>query len=152
MPRPGVACRSWFESIGCFLHSSLLLKNSPVGPNGLLLPISASVSLLLYSLLFSLDANTPHNERHAGFFYPRLCTLALQIFSSLHFSSFFFSLLYITHYSPLLKTTTPFTQESNKKKKLSGLFLFFIFINKKIIIHLNGGNVTPIENRSWSIS
>ncbi|KAJ6427813.1 hypothetical protein OIU84_023253 [Salix udensis] len=34
MPRPGVACRNWLVSMGCFLHSSLLLKNSPVDPKG----------------------------------------------------------------------------------------------------------------------
>ncbi|KAJ6394978.1 hypothetical protein OIU77_024067 [Salix suchowensis] len=35
MPRPGVAWRNWLVSMGCFLHSSLLLKNSPVDPKGL---------------------------------------------------------------------------------------------------------------------
>ncbi|KAJ6416030.1 hypothetical protein OIU84_004761 [Salix udensis] len=51
MPRPGVAWRNWLVSIGCFLHSSLLLKNSPVDPNGF--PISLSLSLpLLFNLLF----------------------------------------------------------------------------------------------------
>ncbi|KAJ6711212.1 hypothetical protein OIU79_007627, partial [Salix purpurea] len=34
MPRPGVAWRNWLVSMGCFLHSSLLLKNSPVDPKG----------------------------------------------------------------------------------------------------------------------
>ncbi|CAF2115343.1 unnamed protein product [Brassica oleracea] len=28
------ACLIWFESIGCFLHSSLRRKNSPVVPKG----------------------------------------------------------------------------------------------------------------------
>ncbi|KAJ6706462.1 hypothetical protein OIU79_010999, partial [Salix purpurea] len=47
MPRPGVAWRNWLVSIGCFLHSSLLLKNSPVDPNGF--PITLSLSLCLFS-------------------------------------------------------------------------------------------------------
>ncbi|KAL2491071.1 hypothetical protein Adt_26699 [Abeliophyllum distichum] len=45
MPRPGVAWRHCFVIIGCFRHSSRLLKNSPVGPSGF------AIDILLISLM-----------------------------------------------------------------------------------------------------
>ncbi|KAJ6389580.1 hypothetical protein OIU77_027825, partial [Salix suchowensis] len=55
MPRPGVAWRNWLVSIGCFLHSSLLLKNSPVDPNGFPISLSLSASSLQFVFLTQLS-------------------------------------------------------------------------------------------------
>ncbi|KAF3498927.1 hypothetical protein DY000_02057688 [Brassica cretica] len=45
--RPGRACLIWFESIGCFLHSSLRRKNSPVVPKGFAIFSGYLIKILL---------------------------------------------------------------------------------------------------------